>query len=179
MSLDTCGHAIAVAKELDMGKRILDVAISHARAHEYEPELAACVCAVIYIGGKVISVGYNTKTRDSGLQRRYRVNPHCCSIHAEVSAVLSVRRKIDLTGAKIVVVRLFRDDSASKPHLGMARPCAMCQAVLYSYGIKRATYTINNFEFGVLKLTDPCRTESGQISFDMEPRHDVVSSHDD
>lgn len=150
-----------------MGKRILDVAISQARAHVYEADLVACVCAVIYIGGKVISIGHNTKARDSGLQRRYRVNPHCCSIHAEVSAVLSARRKTDLTGAKIVVVRRYRDDSEKNPHLGMARPCAMCQAVLFSYGIKRAIYTINNHEFGILNLTDP--------RFDKSTEGDVVS----
>jgi tRNA(Arg) A34 adenosine deaminase TadA len=162
-----------------MRKRILDVAIDYARDHKYDSGLAACVCAVIFIGGRVISVGYNAKGRDSGLQRRYRTNPHCCSIHAEVAAVLNVRRKIDLTGAKVVVVRRFRDDSAKNPKLVMARPCAMCQAVLYSYGLKRAIYTISNDEYGVMNLTDPRRDDKGNPSFDENTSGDVSSTHDE
>jgi tRNA(Arg) A34 adenosine deaminase TadA len=161
-----------------MRKRILDVAIDYARDHKYDSTLAACVCAVIFSGGRVISVGYNAKGRDSALQRRYRVNPHCCSIHAEVAAVLNVRRKIDLTGAKIVVVRRFRDDSPGKPRLGMARPCPMCQAVLYSYGIKRAVYTISNDEHGVMNLTDPRRDDNGNPSFDKDLSDDVLSTYE-
>jgi len=160
-----------------MRKRILEVAIDYARDHKYEDRLAACVCAVIFSGGRVISVGYNAKGRDSGLQRRYRVNPYCCSIHAEVAAVLNVRRKIDLTGAKIVVVRRTRNDSPTNPHLGIARPCPMCQAVLYSYGIKRALYTITNEEHGVLNLTDPRRDSNGNPAFDKDRSDDVFSRH--
>lgn len=161
-----------------MRKRILDVAIDYARDHKYDNGLAACVCAVVFIGGRVISVGYNAKGRDSGLQRRYRTNPHCCSIHAEVAAILNVRRKVDLTGAKIVVVRRYRDDSPQNPKLSMARPCPMCQAVLYSYGIKRAIYTISNDEHGVLNLVDPRRDEKGNPSFDEDAAGDVFSSHE-
>ena len=134
--------------------RYLDMAMDFCRDHEHDDSLPALVTAVIVSGGRVISVGHNSRA-NSGLQRRFLKNPHCNSIHAEVDAILNVRRKIDLTGSKIYVVRRLRADTADKPVCGLAKPCAMCAAILYSYGIKRAYYTIDNNNFGVMKVVDP------------------------
>lgn len=134
--------------------RHIDMAISFARSYQYDASLPAVVTAMIVSGGRVLSVGYNSRA-NSGLQERYKTNPHCNSVHAEVDAILNVRRKIDLTGSKIVVVRRHKYDTVDYPHLALAKPCTMCQAVLYAYGIKKAIYTINNNEYGVMRVVDP------------------------
>lgn len=134
--------------------RNVEMALGFARTHEFDSTLPAYVTAMIVSGGRVLSVGYNSRA-NSGLQERYKTNPHCNSIHAEVDAVLNVRRKVDLTGSKIIVVRRFKFDRPSAPALALARPCAMCQAVLYSYGIRKAIYTISNNDTGILRITDP------------------------
>lgn len=134
--------------------RLIDATLSFARAHNHESDMPAWVTAMIVSGGRVLSVGYNNRA-SSSLQEYYKTNPNCNSIHAEVDAILNVRRKIDLTGSKIVVVRRLRFDCRKKLALGMARPCEMCQAVLYAYGIKKAIYTISNNDYGVMKIVDP------------------------
>lgn len=136
-------------------------AIKLSRGHEYDTGLQAYLTALIVSGGKILSVGFNGRDKaSSGLQRRYsQHNSHRaskpCTIHAEIDAVLNCRKKIDLTGSKVFVIRRLRLDSAENPLIAMAKPCPMCQAVLFSYGVRRATYTISNNEFGVLNLTDP------------------------
>ena len=134
--------------------RYLDAALSVARDHEHDDSLAALVTAVIVSGGRVLSVGYNSRS-NTGLQNRFKTNKFCNSIHAEVDSILNVRRKIDLTNSKIYVVRRLRTDTAEKHNVGLAKPCSMCQAILYNYGIKRAYYTIDNNSFGVMKVIDP------------------------
>jgi len=138
--------------------RLIDATLGFARAHKHDSDMAAWVTAMIVSGGRVLSVGYNSRA-NSGLQERYKTNPHCNSIHAEVDAVLNVRRKIDLRGNKIIVVRRLRADNINNLALAMAKPCPMCQAVLYSYGIKRAIYTINSNEYGVMRIIDPRNRE--------------------
>jgi deoxycytidylate deaminase len=116
--------------------------------------MPAWLTAMIVSGGRVLSVGYNSRA-NSGLQERYKTNPFCNSVHAEVNAVLNIRRKVDLTGSKIVVVRRLRADHEKNLALALAKPCTMCQAVLYAYGVKKAIYTISNNEFGVMRVVDP------------------------
>jgi tRNA(Arg) A34 adenosine deaminase TadA len=82
-------------------------------------------------------------------------NPHCNSIHAEVDAILNVRKKIDLTNSKIYTVRRLRSDTMENPNIGCAKNCPMCSAIIYNYGIKRSYYTIDNHNFGVMKVVDP------------------------
>ncbi len=136
-------------------------AIKLSRGHEYDTGLQAYLTALIVSGGRILSVGFNGRDKaSSGLQRRYsQHNSHRaskpCTIHAEIDAVLNCRRKIDLTGGKVFVIRRLHLDSVENPLIAMAKPCPMCQAVLFSYGVRRATYTISNNEFGVLNLTDP------------------------
>lgn len=134
--------------------RQIELALGFARSHSHDISLNALVTAMIVSGGRVLSVGYNSRA-NSGLQERYKTNPHCNSIHAEVDAVINVRRKIDLTGSKIIVVRRLKYDTDMNPYLALAKPCPMCQAVLYAYGIKKAIYTINNNEYGVMRVIDP------------------------
>ena len=138
--------------------RLIEATLGFARAHKHDESMPAWLTATIVSGGRVLSVGYNSRA-NSGLQEHYKTNPFCQSIHAEVDAVLNVRRKIDLRGCKIVVVRKLRADNHNNLALALAKPCSMCQAVLYAYVIKKAIYTINNHEYGVMRITDP-RTET-------------------
>jgi tRNA(Arg) A34 adenosine deaminase TadA len=118
------------------------------------------MAAVIFKGGKILSMGVNSR-RISGLQERYKLNKNLVGIHAEIDAILAVRKKIDLNGAKIAVIRRSRVDSATAPNLGLAKPCEMCQAVLYSYGIRRAAFSVSDSEFGVMRVCDPREHGSG------------------
>lgn len=134
--------------------RLIEATLGFARAHKHDDNMPAWLTAMIVSGGRVLSVGYNSRA-NSGLQERYKTNPFCNSVHAEVDAILNIRRKVDLTGSKIVVVRRLRADHENNIALAMAKPCTMCQAVLFAYGIKKAIYTINNNEFGVMRVVDP------------------------
>lgn len=132
--------------------RYLNMTVELNRKHEFDPDLPAFVTSVIVQGGRVLAVGHS-KRANSGLQERYRVNDYTCTVHAEVDAILSVRRKVDLTGSKIYVAR--RHKHKHNPKVVMSRPCPMCQAILYAYGIKKAYYTIRDNEFGCMKIVHP------------------------
>jgi len=134
--------------------RHVDMALAFARSHKFDESLVAHVAAVIISGGRVLSIGYNSRS-NSGLQAAYKTNPNCTSIHAEVDAILNVRRKINLRGSRVVVVRKLLNDRENNPLVALARPCPMCEAVLHSYGVKRAMYTIDNGAYGIMRVTDP------------------------
>lgn len=125
--------------------RFLEMAKRFALAHDYKDNLEYELCAIVVRGGKAISVGFN-KRNNSGLMRHYAIRDHQ-TIHAEVDAILQIRKKIDLTGCKIFVCRVRKNGE-----VGLARPCGTCQAVLKAYGIKVMHYTTNSGE-AVEKLT--------------------------
>ena len=127
-----------------------------ALEHVFDEGLEYHLCSVIVKGGRILSTGFNKKSTNGFVEHyadlaRGKRN-YCLSTHAEHDAVLKIRGKVDLRGTKIYTIRL-------KPStgLGMARPCLICQHVLYNYGIKRAFYSIDNEEYGVLKITNPAK----------------------
>jgi tRNA(Arg) A34 adenosine deaminase TadA len=104
-------------------------------------------------GGSVVSVGFNSITKNSFVDHLAEscegyIKPFV-NQHAEVNSILKVRNKIDLTGCKAYVVR-----QRPSGGMGMSRPCNLCQNALYRYGIKRAIYSISSHEHGVLNLAD-------------------------
>lgn len=111
------------------------------REHEFDPSLEYNLCAVIVRGGRILSVGYNSRGWNP-LSEHYRTADHACNIHAEVAAIISKRKKIRFEGSKIYVVRIKSDGT-----VGNAKPCEMCQHVLFNYGVKRAFYTTDDFPF--------------------------------
>lgn len=134
--------------------KYLRLAEKFALEHEFDAALEYYLCAVLVRGGGVISVGYNKKATN-GFVEHYAdqvrgERNYCLSTHAEMDSILRARGKTNLRGTKIYVVRI-------KPSggLGMARPCEICQHILYNYGIKRAHYSITDSEYGVMKLTNP------------------------
>lgn len=136
--------------------KYLNLAIKHALEHEYDESMNFNLCAVVVRGGNVLSVGFN-KRATNGFVEHYTDKirgfgrGYALSTHAEMDAVSSVRSKVDLRGCKIFVARTNLYGNANQ--IGMARPCQICQNVLHSYGIKRAFYTIDNNNYGVMRVT--------------------------
>lgn len=127
-----------------------------AQEHEYDEGLEYFLCAVIVKGGNILSIGYNKKSTNGFVEHFADVargqRDYCLSTHAEMDAVLAARAKIDLRGTKIYVVRIKASGG-----LGMARPCFICQHMLYNYGIRRAYYSIDDDEYGVMKVDNPAK----------------------
>lgn len=91
--------------------------------------------AVIVRGGSVLGKGHNTyKTHATFGRGPLR------TLHAEAAAIRDARRRgINLRGATIYVARTGENSK-------MSRPCADCQGMLESYGIRKVVYTGQNGE---------------------------------
>jgi len=131
--------------------KYITLAEKFAVEHKFDNALEYNLCAVIVRGGGIVSVGYNKKSTNAFVEHFADLvrgeRDYCLSTHAELDAICKSRSKSDLRGTKIYVVRI-------KPSggLGMARPCVICQKALYSYGVKKAFYSITNSEYGVMRL---------------------------
>lgn len=126
--------------------KFLKLAFAAAKVHTYDPSLEFNLCAVLVRGGNILSVGFNHRGWNA-LSEFYRAQDHACTIHAEVSAISLKRKKIRFEGTKVYVARIRADGT-----MGLAKPCEMCEEVLRAYGVKKAIYTINSNEYGILKL---------------------------
>lgn len=126
------------------------MAKQYAIEHKFDESLDYRLCAVIVSGGRILSVGFNKRTKNSFVRHFQKgVREFCLATHAEQSCVLKIRKKIDLTGSKIYVVRLGGHNGES---YAMARACTMCQRMLRNYGINKVYYSINEHQYGILKL---------------------------
>lgn len=136
--------------------KYLKIAEKFALEHDYDDPLEYYLCAVIVRGGGIVSVGYNKKSTNGFVEHFADLvrgeRDYCLSTHAEMDAVLKARGKTDLRGCKLYVVRI-------KPSggLGMAKPCEICQHIMYNYGIRRAYYSIDDEEYGVMKVVNPAK----------------------
>ena len=101
-------------------------------------------CIAVWKKKYVISTGVNSyKTHPlQRLYNRYRWNidvsasPHC--IHAEVQALVNLRRKFDFSNVVLYIYRQHGDGS-----LAMCRPCNSCLQLIKDFKIKRIYYTTN------------------------------------
>lgn len=121
--------------------KYMEHAMALARAFKFDPSLEYMLCAIIVKGGRVLSLGYNSRSWNSLLER-YRVEKHVCTTHAEMDAILSQRKKTRFKGSKMYVVRIKRNGT-----VGNGKPCPMCQQVIYNYGIRRVIYSVDDFPF--------------------------------
>ena len=134
-------------------QKFLQMALKRAAAHEYDDNADYHLCALIVRGGSVVSVGYNRRSTTAFVEH-YTDQVRGCgrgyslSTHAEMDAVAQARDKTDLKGCKLYVARRRLGDG----NVGLARPCSICQNVLWNYGISKAYYTIDNENFGVMKV---------------------------
>ena len=108
------------------------------------------VGAVIVNKSKIISVGFNqlksnpiqkeyNKYRNVG-KRKFNVETHRNSIHAETSAILSAQKlNIDFSECSIFVYRKKKCGCQ-----GLSRPCKSCSQLLKDVGIKNWYYTTDD-----------------------------------
>jgi deoxycytidylate deaminase len=102
------------------------------------------VGAVVTMGSRIISSGSNSQHRCHALQARLDKEMFGCEshgpIHAEVDALLPlIRKRVDLSNAALYVYREHKDGT-----LACARPCARCEKLIRSTGLKRIFYTVEN-----------------------------------
>lgn len=94
--------------------------------------------AAIIRGGRIIGLGYNSIKRRKNMEYNFT--------HAEMDAILNSNSE-NLRASKIFV---FRQDKYG--WIAYSKPCSKCTEILKKYGIKRAYYTINEKEYGVMIL---------------------------
>ena len=96
--------------------------------------------AVVVNKHHIISSGCNSKQRTHRIQSDYnrkRFDGYSPGmLHAEVSALLPLINKVDLSKATIYVYREYKDGT-----LGMCRPCKACMALIKELGIRKIHYT--------------------------------------
>lgn len=156
--------------------KYLKMATSYADSHNYHHNIDYYLAAVIIKGGKPISIGYNKHNTNAFVEHyadiaRGAGRDFCLSTHAEMDAVLKIRGKIDLRGTKIFVARRKKMGC-----VGMARPCTICQHVLYNYGIRKAYYTIDNNTFGVMRIVNPAKCYNDAA---INPNDEIHTTMDD
>ena len=137
--------------------KFIRLAEQHVHDHCYNDKQDFRLAAIIVRGGNIVSVGYNKHNTNSFVEHYTDLargkRSYCLSTHAEMDAVLKGREKTDLRGCKIFVSRIRNDNNC----LGMARPCTICQHVLFNYGIKRAYYSIDSNTYGIMKIDNPAK----------------------
>jgi tRNA(Arg) A34 adenosine deaminase TadA len=119
-------------------------------AYDHDEVLGYNLCAIIVGGGKVLSTGYNKHSRNGFVQSLEiydKSTKPFINTHAEVDAIQRIRSKIDLTGCKIFIARVKKTGI-----VGLARPCPICEMVLYRYGITRAYYTMDSNTYGIMNI---------------------------
>ena len=102
------------------------------------------VGAVVTVGSRIISSGFNSQSRCHGLQAKLDKEMFGCEshgpLHAEVDALLPlIRRGVDLSNASLYVYREHKNGE-----LACARPCARCEKLIRKAGLKRIFYTVEN-----------------------------------
>lgn len=101
------------------------------------------VGAIVVNKHRIISSGCNSAQRTHRIQVEYnkkRFNePSTGMLHAEISALLPLINKTDLSKADVYVYRELRNGN-----LGMSRPCKACMALIKELGIRKVFYTTND-----------------------------------
>ena len=96
--------------------------------------------AIVVNKHRVVSSGCNSFTKRHRLQVKYNRErfdePSDGCVHAEMSALIPLVNKEDLSRASIYVYRQLKDGS-----LGMCRPCKACMALIKNLGIRKVYYT--------------------------------------
>lgn len=102
------------------------------------------VGCVVTMGSRIVSSGHNSQSKCHGLQVRLDKEMFGCeshgALHAEVDALLPLIRKgVDLSNAALYVYREHKNGI-----MACARPCARCEKLIRSTGLKRIFYTVEN-----------------------------------
>lgn len=100
-----------------------------ASAAEFATHSRYQVGAAIYVGSKLISIGWNEDKTDPKQHSIFRWR------HAETAALVGTR-KTDLNKATMYVARIIKSGG-----LRIAKPCSDCQRILKAAGIRKVVYT--------------------------------------
>lgn len=101
--------------------------------------------AVLVRGGSVINTSANHNDYCS-FARRFRTEPGCSTIHAEIGSILGVDRS-QTEGSIVYVARLNK-----KGEVKLSRPCSMCVNTLRFVGIKKVIYTVDENTIKSMRL---------------------------
>lgn len=102
--------------------------------------------AILVKGNNVLNAASNKNAHarfGKRFRRRDKGNP---TYHAELGCILGLDRSVT-RGADLYVVRVGRAGT-----LRLSKPCHMCEAALKHVGVRRVYYSINENEFGCVKL---------------------------
>lgn len=99
--------------------------------------------AVAVYKHKIVSSGYNSNKTNPAQKRlnKYRFSvdtPH--TIHAELACLLPLINRKDINFSDVSLY-IYREHKSGDPAL--ARPCASCEALIRSLGIRNIYYTGN------------------------------------
>lgn len=95
-------------------------------------------------GHKIISSGYNS-CKTNPMQKRLNIHRFeadtPATIHSELACLLPLikRKDIDFSNVTLYIYREYKSGD-----LALARPCASCEALIKSLGIRNIYYTGNN-----------------------------------
>lgn len=126
--------------------KFLQKAFEIASKHPFYDEVSSLHGAIIVKGGRILSKGTNQPKSNAFINMF--AHHKGCNIHAECSAILKARKKIDLNGAKMFVARMRKVDKMP----GTSKPCKMCQKIMSRYGIKKVFYTDVDGTYNMMKV---------------------------
>lgn len=113
-------------------------------ASKYSDHHSHKLGSVILLKNKPIAVGTNERYKTHPIMKKYS---SLKTIHAELSAILSVKNKQSLEGATMVVYRQKKNGTTA-----LSRPCNICEQILKSFKFGKIIYTTENgYNVEVLK----------------------------
>jgi len=90
-------------------------------------------CVITDRKGRIYSISSNHHLKTHPIYNR--IAP-LKTLHAEASAILSIRHKADFSKLHLFVYREYKDGT-----LALAKPCEYCTKLIKNYGIKNIWYT--------------------------------------
>ena len=133
-------------KQKPFDSAIIKRAIKQARLERYQSDFRFHrLGAVIFTSKKILTSGHNTNRTNPTQVKYNRYRPfHCesCACHAEMSALLRLKRFFPDIHAQDVGILVYRETASGE--LALARPCPACEKALRDYGITDIYYTGKN-----------------------------------
>ena len=121
-------------------------------AKNIDPAASARLAAYIVYKNTIIAIGIN-KNKTHPLQKQFGKNSKAIYIHAEIDAINNTLRNFDkkiLEKSVLYICRVKRSGIGSPFQVGLAKPCEGCMRAIFSYGLKKAYYSISDNEYGVI-----------------------------
>lgn len=102
--------------------------------------------AVLVKRGKVVNTSYN-KNNTCSFGKRFRCpEKGRATLHAELGVILNIGKE-RTEGSDIYVVRVNSDGIFRN-----SKPCSMCEEAMRFVGVKRVYYSIDGYQFKMIKL---------------------------